>query len=210
MRQKYTYSCGATCINILERAIIASNESYSSYASTPEEEIMRLCGAKPGVGIGSDALVRCIKENRVLSTALGAVGERKYNGGVAIINIKNARSGGGHYVIVLKMETEVSYIDPIVGQVEQKHISEIDWESGDGKKQWALNIEVRDEDRLFDLIEMDEIWVDMMLIRNPNLNEKMRDIVINRGIWLVKFIAFDLGFIEDSGFFWQEKLALLN
>jgi hypothetical protein len=108
------------------------------------------------------------------------------------------------------METEVSYIDPIVGQVEQKHISEIDWESGDGKKQWALNIEVRDEDRLFDLIEMDEIWVDMMLIRNPNLNEKMRDIVINRGIWLVKFIAFDLGFIEDSGFFWQEKLALLN
>jgi hypothetical protein len=77
-------------------------------------------------------------------------------------------------------------------------------------KTLSIALTEKDEDRLFDLIEMDEIWVDMMLIRNPNLNEKMRNIVIHRGIWLVKFIAFDLGFIEDSGFFWQEKLALLN
>jgi hypothetical protein len=66
-----------------------------------------------------------------------------------------------------------------------------------------------DKTYLSELSEMEDRWVDLMLIRNPNISKEIKRIIINRGNWILLLIAFDLGFIKESGCYWQPNFSLI-
>jgi hypothetical protein len=77
-------------------------------------------------------------------------------------------------------------------------------------KTLSLALLSEEQGMLGGLFEMDERWVDIMLIRNPKLLEERRVKIIERGNWILHLIAFDLGFMKESGCYWQPYFSRLK
>ena len=56
--------------------------------------------------MANDELVDCVTRDSTLSERVIYSGEGVYNGELCIANIRNWRSGIGHYVVILKRERE--------------------------------------------------------------------------------------------------------
>lgn len=85
-----------------------------------------------------------------LGLKVAAVGEGKYNGGLAIINFTKTFGdmSYGHYALALGQRgDEIRYYDPEDGLCHTKKVSEINWVNGRGdRKNWAMCFDTNGRD----------------------------------------------------------------
>lgn len=142
MRQNFNYSCGPACILAL-KDLISTNQIHqhsSDIESFYSDEMFTL----PEIGTCENNLTNFALHDDILKEYLIDSGENTYHGRVAIANIRNHRTGIGHYVLFLKKQGDlIFYFDPVDGEVYEKLESEINWENHNGSiKKWSLNFDI--------------------------------------------------------------------
>lgn len=143
MRQNFDYSCGAACVLAVMDIIVS--RSIKSHSASEELMVCLELGVSPESGLENEALVSYVQKHDVLSDLCTSHGVNTYKSGVSIANIRNFRSGIGHYVLVLGEENQKYRIwDPIDGRIHLLSASEFEWKSGSGKvENWSINFGIQ-------------------------------------------------------------------
>ncbi|MCD8498301.1 MAG: cysteine peptidase family C39 domain-containing protein [Alphaproteobacteria bacterium] len=125
--QTTKYSCGA--------ASLCSVASILGIHLT-EEKAAEICGTKPGNGTCNQILHDMASQFLPVKNC----GMGVYSGGLAIANIRNQISKGGHYVVLLGMKEDYyRYFCPKIGTIVITHRDDIRWvNASETLKEWAL------------------------------------------------------------------------
>lgn len=106
--QELSYSCGpCSLLNILH---------LQGDFSRNEEDLAKLCGAKPGVGTSHEALLESAPKvglEVVESKSGAAIEDLERNidaGGYVVVNYMNVYSGEGHYGLVTDYDDKAVYL----------------------------------------------------------------------------------------------------
>lgn len=143
MRQTYSFSCGIACL-IAVRDLMEYGK-LMPHSSKDESSILNKISISSSYGLGNAELIDFIKTSSDFSSFLNDYGEDTYRGGVAIANIRNFRSGIGHFVVFLGIKNDVvQFYDPIDGLVHKMTLTEFEWvnSSGDILK-WSANFNIK-------------------------------------------------------------------
>jgi predicted double-glycine peptidase len=106
--QQGTYTCGpCSLLNILlQKGITTYNE----------QELSKLCGAKPGIGSSNESLAKTavhlgleIVDQRRDAT-VSDIERNIDDGAFVIVNYRDAFSGNGHYAVVTQYDDEALYL----------------------------------------------------------------------------------------------------
>lgn len=153
MRQTTTYTCGSASVAVIIMAL--RNLIGEPQVRLEEKKLSAIMRARPRNGIEIDALVGYMKSDPIISKRNISHGPNTYSGGLAIANIKNWRSGGGHYVIFLGEDSDgrMKIYDVISGEIHRKASDEYEWSNSDGSLvRWSVNIDL-DSDDLAKVVE---------------------------------------------------------
>ena len=143
MRQTTQYTCGPAAILTIVNAF-KPLPSGRDYCSTSEMEVAELTCTKPVSGTENDELVKYLANHEPTKNKVHSHGENSYHNGLAIANIRNWRSGTGHFVVFLGLdgsnEGSVLIYDPLDGQIHSKRFDEFEWKNASGNlKNWSIN-----------------------------------------------------------------------
>lgn len=130
--QTTKFTCGAAALSTVA-SIFGVNIT--------EENAANVCGTVPGKGTCNETL------KKVASSFLPVkdCGENVYQGGLAIANIRNQISKGGHYVVLLgEKDNQYRYFCPKLGAIVMTHKDDIRWmNSSDNLKNWSLCFDMK-------------------------------------------------------------------
>lgn len=141
MRQTKNYSCGAACLSLL-KVFIDSNRNFVN----TETDICSSLEAKPFVGIDNDKMENFVKQDDflakyVISIRNSGIDKDK----VSIANIRNWRSGIGHYVLFLGAHNGfVEIYDPLDQSFHKKRpFEDFEFCNSDGRiSEWSISFDI--------------------------------------------------------------------
>lgn len=112
--------------------------SALSGSVVPQEEWARIMNPDEREGTSLDVLVETARK---YVPEAASFGEGAYEGGVAILNVRNILSRRGHFVLALREEEKgIEFFDPFWSRFFVMRENEFEWSSGDGSvRKWALN-----------------------------------------------------------------------
>jgi len=156
MRQTTQYTCGPAAILTILNAL-KPLPSGRDYCSLSEIEVSDQTNTKPVFGTENDELVKYLINNEVTKNRVLSHGESTYHNGLAIANIRNWRSGIGHFVVLLGLsesnKDEVHIYDPLDGQIHLKRFDDFEWKNANGDlSNWSINF-TTSEDELASIID---------------------------------------------------------
>ncbi len=146
MRQTTNFTCGPASIAVIMKAI--ANAMGTPELSLSEGIISRQMRTRPRKGTSIEDIVEYIENDDLLKGLVESHGTNKYKGGIAIANIRNWRSGGGHFVVMLGEDEKHRFhiYDVIGGQVYKKSRDEFEWcNSSKTLSNWSINFSLSDE-----------------------------------------------------------------
>ena len=142
--QQTSYSCGPC-------SLLNALSAKGVYGFT-EDELIRVCDAREGVGTGNDRLAEAAGEVGLEVVAAGAGNTLADLGGhleaacLVIVNYIDAFDGAGHYAVVVEADEEALYLrDSSLGLLRVKRAHFPDWwrsesdETGGGEG-WLLAV----------------------------------------------------------------------
>ena len=150
MRQSTQYTCGPAVILTIINALnpLPSNRDYCSMT---EQKVAEETKTRPILGTENDDLVDYLKNHPDTKSKIHSYGEDTYHNGLAIANIRNWRSGIGHFVVFLGLDQltsdNVLIYDPLDGQIHSKNFSQFEWLNAKGDlSNWSINFETADNE----------------------------------------------------------------
>ena len=143
MRQTTQYTCGPAAILTIINAF-QPLPSGRDYCSMSEIEVAEQTCTKPVFGTDNNELVKYLANHEATKEKIHSHGESSYHNGLAIANIRNWRSGIGHFVVFLGLsdfdENKVLIYDPLDGQIHSKRFDEFEWKNANGDlANWSIN-----------------------------------------------------------------------
>ena len=148
MRQTSTYTCGPASVVVIIRMLESIDPNLD--IGMCERSISTIMRTRPRKGTEIDEIVSYMKKMDFLKDRIESYGANTYHGGIAIANIRNWRSGGGHYVVFLGEDSRgmMMIYDVISGRVHYKRKSEFEWSNGDKTSiEWSLNIRLSEDEQ---------------------------------------------------------------
>lgn len=129
-RQKTNYHCGVACALLMARLL---GKHFK------EDDIATQLNASPGEGVDNITL----GEWAISNLNASFYGNHTWNGGLAIINLRNKDSDVGHYVVLLGIKDNIAkYYCPLLGRVVTEIADKMVWKaSTPGIVKWAINFE---------------------------------------------------------------------
>lgn len=105
----------------------------------PESTLSTLCRTTPSQGTCHNDLLSVARS----LLPVKAVGPDTYAGGLAIANIRNQLSKGGHYVLLLaKQDDYYQYFCPKIGAIVVTHVDDLAWRNASGTlHNWSLSFD---------------------------------------------------------------------
>lgn len=96
---------------------------------------------KPSEEFGTPNKVLVDAAQKYFKDTFISVGENTYQDGVAIANIFDRLDADPHYVVFLKKldNQDIVYFDPYDGSIVITPLKNVQWESGEGYKNWSIN-----------------------------------------------------------------------
>lgn len=142
MRQTTTFTCGPASAVVIIKAIMSLKKDDKNL-EVNERELANIMRAKPMRGTSTKQVIEYLYNHPVTAKKVESQGVNTYKGGVAIANIRNWRSGGGHYVVLLGYDEEqrMKIYDVLGGKVYHMPMDEFEWCNGGGELvRWSVNI----------------------------------------------------------------------
>ena len=150
MRQTTQYTCGPAVILTIINALnpLPSNRDYCSMT---ELQVAEETKTRPIFGTENDDLVDYLNSYSDTKDKVLSHGEDTYHNGLSIANIRNWRSGIGHFVVFLGLDKStkdcVLLYDPLDGQIHSKKFTEFEWKNAKGNlSNWSINFETTDKE----------------------------------------------------------------
>ena len=150
MRQTTQFTCGPAAILTIVNAF-KPLPSGRDYCSMSEMEVSEETCTKPVSGTENNELVKYLTNHEVTKDRVHSHGENSYHNGLAIANIRNWRSGIGHFVVFLGLSDfdsdEVLIYDPLDGQIHSKRFDDFEWKNANGDLiNWSINFTASKEE----------------------------------------------------------------
>lgn len=138
--QQESFTCGpCTLLNVLR---LKGIQAYT------EAELAKLCGAKPGVGISCDNMVKVaqqiglnVTEQKENANILD-IQRHLESGACVIVNYIDQYSGHGHYAVITEQDARAFYLRDCTSgffRFEKAFFVKF-WRGDDGMQQWFMAI----------------------------------------------------------------------
>lgn len=143
--QQTSFSCGP--VALLNALHVKGDQSHS------EDELIKICDAKPGIGTTNENMVKAAREigleliEEKSNATIQDIERNIDNGACVIICYTNAFSGNGHYTCVTDYDDRAIYCrDPALGflRLSKEYLTKF-WQgtrdASEGSQQWYLAVQ---------------------------------------------------------------------